>query len=88
MRSPGRSAPPATSRGPGTSSEVFGLTTEDTPIPQGGFYTQSQKDGKNVAGLTPLQDQEREQGIPPHWNTYITVEDAELAAKEAERLRQ
>ena len=69
-------------------SEVFGLTTEDTPIPQGGFYTQFQKDGKNVAGLTPLQDQEREQGIPPHWNTYITVEDAELAAKEAERLRQ
>jgi predicted enzyme related to lactoylglutathione lyase len=67
-------------------SEVFGLTTEDAPIPGGGFYTQFQKDGKNVAGLTPLQDQEREQGIPPHWNTYITVEDADLAAKEAERL--
>jgi uncharacterized protein len=67
-------------------SEVFGLTTEDTPIPQGGFYVQFQKDGKNVAGLTPLQDQEREQGIPPHWNTYIAVDDAELAAKEAERL--
>jgi predicted enzyme related to lactoylglutathione lyase len=66
-------------------SELFGLEVEETPIP-GGVYGQFQKGGKNVAGLTPQQEQEREQGIPPHWNTYIAVEDADLVAKEAEQL--
>jgi predicted enzyme related to lactoylglutathione lyase len=66
-------------------TDVFGLDFEETPIP-GGKYGQFQKNGKDVAGLTPQQDQEREQAIPPHWNTYIAVEDAELAAKDAERL--
>ena len=66
--------------------EVFGLDAEETPIPGGGIYVQFQKDGKYVAGLTPQQEQEREQGIPPHWNTYIAAEDADLVAKEAERL--
>jgi predicted enzyme related to lactoylglutathione lyase len=66
-------------------TEIFGLDLEETPIP-GGKYGQFKKAGKNVAGLAEQQEQEREQGIPPHWNTYIAVEDAELVAKEAERL--
>jgi predicted enzyme related to lactoylglutathione lyase len=66
--------------------EVFGLDAEETPLPEGGGYVQFRKNGKNVAGLTPQQEQEREQGIPPHWNTYIAVEDADLVAKEAEQL--
>jgi predicted enzyme related to lactoylglutathione lyase len=66
-------------------TEIFGLDLEETPIP-GGKYGQFKKNGKNVAGLAQQQEQEREQGIPPHWNTYIAVEDAELVAKEAERL--
>ena len=66
--------------------EVFGLDTEETPIPGGGVYVQFQKDGKYVAGLAEQQPQEREQGIPPHWNTYIAVDDAEVVTKDAERL--
>ena len=66
-------------------SELFGLGIEETPIP-GGTYAQFLKDGKHVAGLTQLQEQELERGIPPHWNTYIAVDDAELVAKEAEQL--
>jgi predicted enzyme related to lactoylglutathione lyase len=67
-------------------SELFGLELEETPIPDGGVYGQFQKNGKYVAGLTPQQEQEREAGIPPHWNAYISVEDADLVAKEAEGL--
>ena len=67
-------------------SEVFGLDTEESPISGGGTYVQFLKGGKRVAGLTEQQPQERDQGIPPHWNTYIAVEDADLVAKEAERL--
>jgi uncharacterized protein len=66
-------------------SEVFGLEVEETPIP-GGTYVQFLKDGKHVAGLAQQQELERERGVPPHWNTYIAVEDADLTAKEAEGL--
>jgi predicted enzyme related to lactoylglutathione lyase len=66
-------------------SELFGLDLEETPIP-GGTYVQLLKDGKSVAALAQQQESEREQRIPPHWNTYIAVEDAELVAKEAERI--
>jgi uncharacterized protein len=67
-------------------TELFGLEAEETPIPDGGVYVQFQKDGKYVAGLTPQQPQEREQGIPPHWNTYISVDDVDVVTKEAEQL--
>jgi uncharacterized protein len=66
--------------------EVFGLDAEESPLPEGGIYVQFQKDGKDVAGLTPQQPHEREQGIPPHWNTYIAVDEADVVTKEAERL--
>jgi predicted enzyme related to lactoylglutathione lyase len=65
--------------------EAFGLGIEETTIP-GGVYAQLLKNDKYVAGLTEQQEDERERGIPPHWNTYIAVDDAELVAKEAEQL--
>ena len=70
-------------------TELFALDVEETPLPAeagGGSYYQFQRDGKYVAGLTPQQDQEKQQGIPPHWNTYIAVDDADLTMKEAEQL--
>lgn len=66
--------------------EVFGLEAEETPMPEGGVYVQFHRDGKHVAGLTPQQPQEREQGVPPHWNTYIAVDDVDAVTKEAEAL--
>jgi uncharacterized protein len=66
-------------------TEVFGLGAEEAEIP-GGVYVRFQQDGKDVAGLAEQQPHEREQGIPPHWNTYINVDDAEVTAKEAEKL--
>lgn len=66
-------------------SQVFDLEIEETTIP-GGTYVQFLKRGKYVAGLAQQQDHERQQGIPPHWNTYIAVDDADLMAKEAEQL--
>jgi hypothetical protein len=36
--------------------------------------------GKDVAALASQTAQERDQGVPPHWNNYITVADVEEAA--------
>lgn len=66
-------------------SRVFNWDAEETPIP-GGVYVQFKKDGKSVAAAAEQQEHEKTQGIPPHWNVYIAVDDADTVAKEAEQL--
>ena len=45
------------------------------------FYTMFRLDGADVAaGYTELAD-ERERGIPPHWNLYIAVENADAGCR-------
>ena len=59
---------------------LMGWTTIDNPVGDGIVYTMLQKDGKNVGGLVQMNAEELEQGIPPHWNSYVAVEDVEDAA--------
>jgi hypothetical protein len=58
-------------------SALFGW--EDEPNPAGeGFTYHMQKLGDDyVAAISAQQPHETETGIPPHWNTYITVDDLE-----------
>lgn len=65
---------------------LFGWRTSDDPIPGGGVYTMCRLGGKSVAGMSAQQDQEREQGIPPHWNNYVTVASADDTATQASEL--
>ena len=67
-------------------SALFGWTANDAPIGPDQFYTMFQLDGREVAaGYTMMKD-ERELGIPPHWNLYIAVEDADASATRAAEL--
>ncbi len=43
---------------------------------QTGGYRQATKDGKPVGGMMPLM----QEGQPPAWTTYVTVDDAEATA--------
>ena len=64
---------------------LFGWECEDLPVGEGGTYTMCRLDGKNVAALSGQRDEERAQGVPPHWNNYVTVHDLdERAARIAE----
>jgi predicted enzyme related to lactoylglutathione lyase len=60
---------------------LFGWTANENPIPSGGVYITFEKDGKGVAGGS---DQGLQEGVPPHWNIFVSVDDAEQAAKKAE----
>jgi predicted enzyme related to lactoylglutathione lyase len=62
-------------------SQLFGWNANANPIPGGGTYITFEKNGKGVAGGS---DQGLQEGIPPHWNLFVAVEDAEQAAKKAE----
>jgi uncharacterized protein len=62
--------------------DLFGWDYEDSPMGDGSVYSVAQLDGKAVAAIVPLPDP----SMPPHWNCYVSVEDAEAAARRAEQL--
>ncbi len=63
-------------------TDLFGWDVSKEDLPDGSVYAMFRLNGKDVAAASTLRpDQE---GVPPHWNVYVTVEDAEQAAKQAE----
>jgi len=56
-------------------ADLFGWEYDDRPIGGDAVYTMCILDGKEVAAITTQSDQERGQGVGPHWNSYITVHD-------------
>ncbi len=62
--------------------ELLGWSYDDIPIGDGAVYSMAKVDGRRVAGLGPHQGEE----IPPHWNCYVTVDDADAVAARAGEL--
>jgi predicted enzyme related to lactoylglutathione lyase len=63
---------------------LFGWTYEDSPAGPDMVYTMLKKGDKNVGALYNTGAQQ--QGVPPHWNTYVTVASADESAKKAKEL--
>jgi len=61
---------------------LFGWDYQDLPIGDGAFYSVAQLEGKPVAAIVPLPDP----SVPPHWNCYVSVEDADATAARAQEL--
>lgn len=60
---------------------LFGWDLDDQFDPDGNhIYTNARKDGKSVAGLFACPEELAGQGVPPMWNTYVAVADADAAA--------
>jgi len=68
-------------------STLFGweYRDEDTGMPDNP-YTMCLKRQKPVAGMGRQSDEQRAMGIPPLWNTYVTVTDAQASAAKAGEL--
>ncbi len=67
-------------------SGLFGWDTEDLPVGDGQTYTMASIGGKNVAAISGQQQQQRDAGVPPAWNNYITVQSADETAARATEL--
>ena len=65
----------------GFYGSLFGWEFEDLPA-NGSVYSMALKDGARVAALYGLQ----QQGQPPAWAAYVTVESADAAAAKAAEL--
>jgi uncharacterized protein len=67
-------------------SALFGWAAQDVPIGKNQFYSLMQVDGRVAAGLYTMREEERNTGVPPHWNLYVAVESADESAKKAAEL--
>lgn len=56
-------------------STVFGWTPERMRGADGNLYSVQRLDGAMVAGLYELDPRLRSMGVPPHWGTYMHVDD-------------
>ena len=55
---------------------LFGWDIEDQPGPHG-TYSMARLRGEAVAAILPQATWESDRGVPPHWNNYVSVEDAD-----------
>ena len=65
---------------------LFGWDLNEIPMGPGEVYSMFLLRGSEVAAAAGMQPQEREHGVPPHWNLYVTVASADDAARRAEGL--
>ena len=65
---------------------LFGWEADDRPVGEGAFYSMQSVGGKNVAAIAPQPEQQREAGVPPLWNSYVSVESADAAVERAKEL--
>lgn len=66
--------------------ELFGWTANDLPLGQDIIYTMFQLRGRDVGACYTLMPDQQQQGVPPHWMTYVLVNDCDSCAEKAKRL--
>jgi predicted enzyme related to lactoylglutathione lyase len=67
-------------------TSLFGWEAEDLSAGAAGTYTMLRYGGGEVAILYRQQPEARAAGAPPHWTSYISVEDAGAIAAKANEL--
>ena len=55
--------------------KVCGWSFEAMPMEGGEDYVLAMQDGRPVAGIFPLDNLPELKGVPPHWFTYLAVDD-------------
>ena len=65
---------------------LFGWTATDVPTDGGPDYTMLAKDGKDVCALWELGAEQCQQGVAPHWQSYVSVTSADATAAKAQEL--
>jgi len=64
-------------------TQLFGWGYDDHPMGPDGVYTMLKLDDKEVGALYEQNPQMKAQGIPPHWLSYISVDNVDDSAEKA-----
>jgi predicted enzyme related to lactoylglutathione lyase len=66
--------------------ELLGWDFKENPISDSEVYIMASR-GKNViCGMMTLGKEERDHKVPPHWNNYVSVKNADETSKKAKTL--
>ena len=65
-------------------TKLFGWTTEDMSVTPGMNYTVVKLGSNGIGGIMAIP--QAAQGMPPSWTTYVTVDDVDKTAKQAQEL--
>jgi predicted enzyme related to lactoylglutathione lyase len=65
---------------------LFGWTANDFPMGPHGYYTMFLLRGRNVGAAYTLMPEQAQQGVPPHWGTYVAVTSVDQAIALAQTL--
>ncbi len=65
---------------------LLGWEAEDMPMEEGVFYSMMRLGGRSVAAIAPQPQQQRDAGVPPAWQSYVSVQDADAVAERAKEL--
>jgi len=64
-------------------SKLFGWSANNMPVGPDEFYTIFRLEGRDAAAGYTLRSDQFDRGVPPHWNLYIAVENADAGAARA-----
>jgi len=67
-------------------TELLGWSYFDSEMGPGMVYTLFRLDGKDVAALYELSEQQRSQGVLSNWNSYVSVANVDESADKARSL--
>jgi predicted enzyme related to lactoylglutathione lyase len=65
---------------------LFGWDVNEAPMGPGEVYSMLMMRGKPVGAACTMRPEERQSGVPPHWNAYIAVENVDATVKKAQEL--
>src|SRR4026207_652613 len=65
---------------------LFGWTMNDSPMGPDEVYTMINLGDRGVGALYKMRKEESSMGVPPHWNSYVSVESADQSAAKAKDL--
>jgi predicted enzyme related to lactoylglutathione lyase len=65
---------------------LFGWTYTDNAVGEGLFYSMAGIGDKHVAAISTQPQRQLDAGVPPAWNSYITVESADETLARAKEL--
>jgi uncharacterized protein len=70
----------------GFYGQLFGWESDDRPVGEGSVYSMQLLAGRQVAAIAGQPQAQRDAGVPPLWNSYVWVDDADGTADRAARL--
>ena len=67
-------------------AKIFGWSANNIPMGPDGVYTIFELEGRAAAAGCMLRPEQLSRGVPPHWNLYIAVENADATAARSAQL--